>query len=375
VNAVALRENQSMDGRGLRAVALLCAALAAASCGRGLTRRLGPLPADGGGDVGDGDGDGGDGSAGDRDATLGGEVALGTDAGDGGAADRDATLGGDVAPGTDAGDGDAGDGGAGDRDATLGGEVSPGALAPSDVANVALWLDAAANVVTSPGGAVTSWADRSPNNHVAFPAGVGPTLLSDAGHGQPGVHFAMAGADNQRLVIADHASLRWGTGDFAIGAVVAYDNPPVTGDLNSMGLIYSKQVGPAPYPGPALFANDGSFDPVRTSFRLQVEVYVESSLTSDTTGYNDGKFHVVFALRRGMTLIIRADGAVVGSKTMGSNVDISIPGTDVIVGGAAGGGEQQLDGTLLELCAFAGPIDDTQLEAVERYFSVRHGLP
>jgi len=262
-----------------------------------------------------------------------------------------------------------------DRAGTLASEVATGALAPSDLPSVALWLDAATGVTTGAGGAVMSWADRSPNGHIAFPARVGPTLSADAWRGQPGVRFAMSGADNQRLVIADHASLRWGTGDFAVGAVIAYENQPDNSDVNGTGLVYSKQTLPAPYPGPALFANDGTVNPERTAFLLQVQYDATSIVSSDTTGYNDGKFHVVFGLRRDMTLIIRVDGVVVGRKLIGSVVDISIPGTDVTIGAAAGGGEQQLTGTILQLCAFAGPIEDADLEAVERYFRARHDLP
>src|SRR5262249_12332655 len=67
-----------------------------------------------------------------------------------------------------------------------------GPLPPSQLSGVALWLDASTGVTAGAGGGVTAWADRSGQDHTAFPLDDAlPTLVADAWQGHPAVHFGL----------------------------------------------------------------------------------------------------------------------------------------------------------------------------------------
>ena len=128
---------------------------------------------------------------------------------------------------------------------------------------IVMWLDATTGVVANAEQHVEEWSDSSSYGNTASSAG------NPEGTGRCGCRRTSSGTARyvsgtaprrsaaRRMKVPDAPSLQFGTGSFAIIAVLRYRNPAEVNPLyNDTGLIYGKQSTISPYVGPVLFAND-----------------------------------------------------------------------------------------------------------------------
>jgi hypothetical protein len=251
--------------------------------------------------------------------------------------------------------------------------------------HVALWLDAAYGVTTDTQGHVQRWSDRSSHGHTAEPSGDAldwPLLATDSS-GPPAVQFGHGATPGRvrRLRVADHASLRFGSGDYALLVALRYRNHTLTLPDEDVGVVYMKVCNCEGYPGAALTANDnwgGILDgsPTRSSFAFQNAGHAAYVARSAVQGFNDDEVHVVVAKRLGGVLSVSVDGLPHAVALLPSANDISNAGTDVTIGANAYYENQALDGEIFELVVLAGAAArDVTIDRVARCLMRKHGPP
>jgi hypothetical protein len=248
------------------------------------------------------------------------------------------------------------------------------ARAPDQLGGLVFWFDAAQGVSPAVNGQrVMSWRERSSWQHEARAKRTGPVFLADASKGRPALSFGLTNDDTVALYVADHPSLRWGSQDFTLVAVVRHHNHPGhVDDPRSYGLIYAKVESEVPpYYGPVLWANEpsamhGVEGPTRTVFRFQTVGLRDSNVTSQADGYDDDNLHLVLGLRRQQRMILRVDGAQAGLNIVPiDNVDVV--GSEGVMGANPTRLAQQLEGEIFELAAYRGTTAIEDLEALERH--------
>jgi hypothetical protein len=234
--------------------------------------------------------------------------------------------------------------------------------------NVVLWLDAN-QCVTAPTGTLTEWADQSGHNNNATPqaGGVAPSLVAGDFNGLPAVQFGGDAGVGSTLHVVDSPSLRLGTGDFLIEAVVKWTNVG-----SNYGIIYGKPAQTGPYSGAVILANYPISPFTIFAGQTSINDYATSNGTS-TTGLNDGVIRYVGFQRTGTTLTARVDGMVVGTAAPSPADDCSATGVDAFIGGQ-GPGIQNLVGEIGEIIVISGTVASADVTKVENYFGVKYRL-
>ncbi len=237
-----------------------------------------------------------------------------------------------------------------------------------------LHLDAAQGVSVS-GDAVLRWSDQSSNDTDAYAPAKRPTLVRDAIHGLPAIHF-----DGGAYVRVDDAAvLHLGTHDFTVGLVARHDRPVGGGGLSTSygittgyGCLYAKSVLPAPYTGVGIFAN---WPRPRPTSRVSVQTQYEHYAVSTSQGLNDGRVHLYEARRVGTALEIRIDG-VVEARTEGADDDVSADGVPIYLGAhvTESGIVQQLRGDIAEVYVLRGGVTEESLRRIEDTLLAKYGL-
>jgi serine/threonine-protein kinase len=259
--------------------------------------------------------------------------------------------------------------------------AAAGAPAPSVEADTSyeppqfvLHLDAAQGVSES-AGAVLRWSDQSGNDTDAYAPARRPTLVRDAIHGLPAIHFD-GGA---YLRVDDVATLHLGKHDFTVGLVARHDRPVGGGGLSTSygittgyGCLYAKSLLPSPYVGVAIFAN---WPRPRPTSRVSVQTQYEHHAVSTSEGLNDGRVHLYEARRVDTTLEIRIDG-VVEARTEGADDDVSAEGVPIYLGAHVtdSGVVQQLRGDIAEVYVLRGGVTDARLREIEDALLARYGI-
>ncbi len=299
---------------------------------------------------GDSTGSGGSGaSTSDGGGGKGGEGtgANGGSTGDGGA-------GGAAGGGSTDGGGGAGTGG-------QGGSGQASSFSPSDLAGLALWLDAAEGVSVDGNDSLVAWGDQSGHGNNGTPSQCeAPTLEAGSLNGHDVFVFDGSTACVQA---PDTASLQWGTGGFALFFVARYANAPSVLD-DGIASLWSKRNGGAQ--GVSFIGNTIALS------RLTVSTNGAGNQAQTTTdGYNDDAFHRFAAARRADTLEVYVDGVLRASHAVAAD-DISIAGTVVSIGGTPSG--LHMDGAIAEVIAVEGNLSDQELTDVDDYLKNKYGL-
>lgn len=235
---------------------------------------------------------------------------------------------------------------------------------------VAMWL--APSSLQETDGGVTKWADLSGNGNDAVQnnATYQPTFTMAGLNGLPAATF---NGPATFLSIADTTANRWGTGDFAMYAVI---KGAATTTAN-FAMLYQKTAGSA-YDGINLYVNSAK-PAVSTLAAIQISgaVYLDNKAPPAT--FIDGTPHILGGRRYGQTLEIRVDGASSNIMTNDAgllNVDVSAMGSPAAIGQNGNGGAefQQYHGDISELIAVVGTITDGDVANLEAYFKTKYGL-
>lgn len=240
---------------------------------------------------------------------------------------------------------------------------------------IVLLLDAARGI-TLLDGKVTAWTDQASNGNDATVDAPkhAPTLLTNAIHGLPAVHFE----GGSYMTIADSPTLRFGHGDFTVEVVARHDRPMSTSVLDGYnittgyGMLYGKSEEPDPFRGVALFVNYPQPVP---STKLGVQTSYPHYVLSTSQGLNDGRAHLFGVRRAGTVLEVRVDG-VAQAHITGADDDVSAPGQPAFIGGHLEDEMviQQLKGDIAEIAVVAGAISAHNLDALESDLKTKFGL-
>lgn len=231
------------------------------------------------------------------------------------------------------------------------------AFLPSDISNLALWLDASdAATITESGGAVSAWADKSGNGNDATQGSAPnqPTYQATGLNGKPTLHFA---ADH--LNVADDISLdHTGLTVFVVTAATV-DN------AGSHYILWKW-----------LDTTNREFI-LRHDFNNNDTRFFSSSNGSAVDGSITGG-----ALNLGTAQILEVindNGAATGSQLLidGASVGTdSTPGTifngsdSLKVGHSSGGGEKVISEVLL----YTQPLNTDQRDQIRTYLTEKWGI-
>jgi hypothetical protein len=297
-----------------------------------------------------------------------------TSGGDGGGdtgVTTDSGGGTDTGGGNDTGtnDGAGNDGSANDS----GGGGDGGNFNVGNVSCLVLWLDAAKGV-TQNNTFVSAWADQSGKNNNAT-QGSGsrqPSVANNVINNLPALHFNSGQTNGNMMLIADSASMQWGTGDFAVWTVARFNNNPNGGLATGIGLFYSK----APFNqvnanGPWLYGNYSGAQ--QTIAGLQGGVSLNNTL-NQMTAYNDNMPRAYTFRRAGTTLELRVGGQVVQTMMQNGSVDVSDPNVSARIGADGDASIRRLNGDIAEVIGCKGAISNQDLAGVDAYLKSKYNL-
>ncbi len=304
---------------------------------------------------------------------------------DGGAGGGDAALAVDGSGGGGGKDGGGNADGGGNGDAGRDGSVAPlpdGGV--NGVPGVVLWLDAAKGITPDMNVAtkVTGWADQSGNGNNANQKNANqmPSIVAAGINGHPTVHFTstVAGLSNgTMMLVADSATLQWGTGDYLIEVVTRYDNTPsavaATQAATGVGTFFSKETFNVSPVGVSFVGNTpNKLGAGTTAFATFVDP--ADGVVSAATGYNNGKPHLLTAQRTGTTILsLRADGVLSAMAAVPStNVDTVT--TIARIGANGDANLARLNGDISEIIAVKGSISAADQAGIEDYLKNKYGL-
>jgi hypothetical protein len=261
-------------------------------------------------------------------------------------------------------------------------EEAAGPFTPASLdadGSLALWLQATSSQITTSNDVVEKWADLSKNHNDATNPTTGPVVDSAAVGGHDALNF-----QNVTLAIADSPSLRFGTDQIFVAAVM---KDTAGGGLAGFSKVQTKvgTGGTSFYQGfeligtPGGIADGGSAKVALARFAADLSDAGTSTLQSaqsDQPVFDDGNFHVVGARRPNAgVLVVYADGAMVTNNATEDD-DISVAGIDVAVGAVHYGKVvQSVDGEIAEvIVVHAAIISDATVANVFAYLKARYAL-
>lgn len=255
-------------------------------------------------------------------------------------------------------------------------QSSPARLSPSQIDGLTLWLEASEELCRRDANdQVESCSDQSShaNDAVQLDSQRRPTFVAKGSNGRPTLRFD---DDPSALIVADNASLRFGTGDFAYLAVASWHNEEFEIDgYAGYGLVVAKQYKVSPYDGVVLYANfpsdggPGSLPSMRR-FAAQIEV-VENVAISATNHVNDDTFRLYSARRVGGELQIYINGSLEGRTVIDGDGNVDAVGEDLVIGGYPG---SPLRGEISEVVVIGGPLSDDDFAALQRGLLEKYAL-
>lgn len=241
-------------------------------------------------------------------------------------------------------------------------QTGPGGVGTSTT-NV-LWLSAD-NGVTSSGGAVSAWADRSGNgNDAAFPAGqptAKPSLITNSTNYYPSLDFD---GTNDELIIPDNASLDMAQWDiFLVGAVDQQKS-------NNSWLCK----------GNYLLPNYALQSTLTGQLQLPIlDLFGFLTAPFTTGGQVSGSFGLT-EYSNTLTILTLSYGrnAYTGGAGIFTDLGLNLPlanAAPLRIGGAQGAGGFFLDGDIAELVIFNAPISPTRRIIVNNYLAAKYAVP
>lgn len=241
------------------------------------------------------------------------------------------------------------------------------AFSPLQLSGLALWLDAEKGVVAS-AGKVSGWMDQSGqgNSAVQLTAARQPTVMTGVINGRAVVRF---NGTNSVLMVADAASLQWGTDDFTIAVVGSWTNP-----MNTYAAFLTKQAVAYPYVGYAIWANFPQ-PSSSTKFGFQLDAATDF-MSSNATALNDGTPRLFVSTRTGTKLEIRLGGTSDSVFTASTARDVTAVGASLFIGGHEEGASvtQTLAGDIAELIAVRGTLSASDTQKLESYLKTKYAL-
>ena len=238
---------------------------------------------------------------------------------------------------------------------------APPPFSPTNVAGLVLWLDPS-NGLTSTGGKVTAWADRSTS---------AITVSQTAAASQPSV-----GSVGSKPVVAFGATswlesagatvgtkLDFGTGDVLVEYVVATDSAAATA---LTGVLYKASFDTSPFDGLQLYGNLGGGGKPGAGL-----AGVDLALTSPSGNTADGKLHVVGFRRAGTRLSLRYDGAEVASSTMAVR---SVDNTRALYVGGRPDGTHGAAHKVGDVLVYKGVVADADVAKIEAFVKQKSGI-
>jgi hypothetical protein len=240
----------------------------------------------------------------------------------------------------------------------------PPAWAPSDLANLGLWLRGDLGLhVDAKTNLVTSWDDQSSAKAVAMPfAGAEPG--PETSFGNQGVAFAGA----QALTVADAAPIQW-SGDFTVAVIASSNQQP-----GSLGALFGKTAVPSPWSGPVLFTNfSKGATPNQGALGGQID---GANFASTTQLALDDKTARMFVLQRsGTVLSVRVDNEAAADHDLVNPLDTTAPGVAAYIGGhPAPTVIQGFQGTVFEVIGVGASLSDADYGKLYGYAKARYGL-
>jgi len=231
-------------------------------------------------------------------------------------------------------------------------DTAPPLLTPDKLPGLSLWLDAGKGITPYTDGTVEVWADQSPNINNAkcknsFTSGA--PVIKSAIKGHDAVKFGDGYGGH--CTVDDDPSLRFGTGPFAIIAVMS--NP----DTGTAITLFQKVTYVASAPHGLAVSLDTN---VNVNINVATTVFDAHMFFSTPSSY-----HAVVV--RGPALEIRIDGVATKGKT--STDDVSMVGSAIDIGCC---GARELD--VAELIAVKGAVSDAQVTGVEAYLKDKYKL-
>jgi hypothetical protein len=267
-------------------------------------------------------------------------------------------------------------GGAGEAGevAGFGGAADSSQLVPSNIAGLALWLEATNSLCERDGmDEVSRCFDQSghSNNATQSDSAQQPTFITTTPTGHPSLRFD---DDPSTLLVANSDSLHFGEGDFTYLAVARWSNEEAL-DLPSYGgygILLAKQYKWGPrYEGLALYANyPAGGQPSMRRFAAQLEA-VENVVLSASNHLNDDVFRLYVARRVGADLQLYIDGASEGHTVITGVVNADALNEALNIGGYPG---NPLRGDISELVVIGGSLTDAQLAALQRGLIAKYQL-
>ncbi|HYT61881.1 MAG TPA: LamG-like jellyroll fold domain-containing protein, partial [Haliangiales bacterium] len=225
--------------------------------------------------------------------------------------------------------------------------------------NLQLWLKADAGVVTNAAGAVTLWADQSPNaNHAAPTADASaPLWIPNAQNGEPAVRFD--GVDDYLDVVSSPSIAI--TGDISSFFVVKFD------DFTTYRAVWGKTL--VNYPAPTdYYVQPGSGIP--TVFRGDGSQFQVGGVNG--TGHlRSGTYSVVGFEMAGTTLTHYLNGQAAGSGEITAQPGDA--GTPLKVGSRDDFGTR-MKGEIAELLIYDVALSDNDRDSVINYLKVKYNI-
>lgn len=241
---------------------------------------------------------------------------------------------------------------------------------------VVLRLEATAGL-TIDGARVGRWADQSGHGHDAVQndSGHRPTL-GHATNGLAALHFSgkvnpadHSGDGGPYLVVKTAADFEFGADDWAIAAVVGYDNPLDGTHNGALGAFFGKDATPEIF-----FCGNWTF--TETTERANLHIGFGESLPgleSDRKELNDGKVRVYLARRTKDKFELRVNGKISGQGGGLSGTNLSSPGVDIGIGSfSSHAATRSLRGDLLAMWVVRGSLSVAELDELEHYLGIRY---
>jgi hypothetical protein len=223
---------------------------------------------------------------------------------------------------------------------------------------------------------LSAWRDRSAkhNDAVQGDAKFQPSIEDLDGLKLP----AFSGKSNPKstdgsggpyLRIKDSASLHWGTGDFAVLLVVAYDNALDGTHNGGFGTFFGKFGKPE-----LLFTGNWTWSETEERSKLHIG-FGEGAPGFETNkeGFNDGKLRLVAAVRLGNRASVRVNAVDLGGVNGVARQDVSAVDVDAAIGSFSGKQALRcLRGQVAAVFALAGPKTSSDLPLVETYLLAKY---
>jgi hypothetical protein len=204
----------------------------------------------------------------------------------------------------------------------------------------------------------TVWKDRSTfandakqddNTHT-------PSRIDGGADGGLAKNGAIRFSGVEWLAIADNDTLRWGSSDFGLYAVVRHTNDPQAMQ-NNYAIVYGKN-----YP---FGTNDGYVARLDTANVIHTD-----------GGMNDNTLRLVGIRRTGNHLEMRVGGQPAGEVPDAGDVDAAAfdgVGQPALLGGRPGM-VQMLKGDIAEIVGLKGTVSDPEQADLEAYLKSKYGL-